>query len=302
MTGSPVFEGDVIFKDNVNITAAQKFTAAKNITLYKDKAIQVGGNSVIVANEGNLVLVAAPIAPALLAADFAATADMITVGAANITINSGNLQVPASRTLSINTVKATLGSSSKITLSANAGLSGTGKVIAGNTAITNWAVTTAPIVIEPNKISASTAAVLVGDTGSLIELNPADPTSINTNTALEISNVDVQLVTGGSVVANSGATATATITLSENARISGLLGTGSGSNDIVVGETGVDSPYEFATQTNLEVVDGVGGASGSNYLHQKDAAVGSATLGITGNGGSQTIPIDNVLPASAYGL
>jgi hypothetical protein len=295
-----VFAGDLIFKDDVTVAVGQKFTAAKNITLSKDKAIKAGANSVIVANEGDLALAVAPVV-APLGAEFAATANTITVGITDIAVGSGNLQVAALGRLGLNAVKATLGSSAKITLNATAGLNvtGTGKVIAGNTALTNWTVATAPIVIEANKISAGAAAALVGAVGSVIELNPANPTLLGVKTALEISNVDVRLVGGGSVIANSGS-ATATITLSENARISGLYGTGAGSFDIVVGGAG---PYEFATQTNLEVVDDdAGGASNSNYLKQKDVADGGATLAVTESGGlSKTITINNALPATADG-
>jgi hypothetical protein len=298
ISGEPVFAGDVIFKDHVTITAGEKITAAKNFTLYRDKTIQVGTDPVIVANDGNLVLAIAPIvAPATgLGAEFVAAANTITVGVADIAIGSGHLQVPANRVLGLNAVKATLGSSSKITLNAAAGLSGTGRLMAGHTVITNWTVADAPIVIEPNRISAETAALLVGAANSFIGLNPDE---LAINTGLEISNVDVQLATAGSISASSGPAATATITLSEGSKISGLNGTGSGSNDIVVGVDG--SPYQFATQTNLEVVDGAGGVSNNNYLHQKDAAVGSATLGVTGSGGSQTMTINNTVLATADG-
>jgi hypothetical protein len=303
-----VFSGDLIFKDDVTVVDTQKFTAAKNITLYDGKAIKVGVDSVIAA-KGNLVLAAAPIAPAIgLGAVFTASAgpNTITVGTADIAVVSGDLQVAAAASLGINAVKATLGADAKITLNPTAGLSvvGTGKLIAGNTAITNWTAAgnlLAFVTITPNAISGSGDNVaLVGAANSSIMLNPDE---FNTNTALELSNVDVRLAVDGSISANSGATATATITLSEGARISGLVGTGASSNDIVVGEPG--SPYEFATQTNLEVVDGnnsTPNGHNDNYLHQKDDAAGSATLGVTGSGGIKTLTITNAVPATANGL
>jgi hypothetical protein len=288
------FVGNVTFNDHVTITDGKRITASGNVTLYAGKEIRTISALVITplvkATGGNAVLKAGVAAITFVADD---VNDTLTIGAA-ATLSSGELVVSPNALFSLAN-PLTLASGSKLTLDHDASLAGVGGVIAGHTTITQaWkAGPTASVSFEPNKISGTSAALIGSNLASTISLNPLG--AINTNTALEINGVDIQLKDNGKVDAHTGA-ATAAITLSGGARISGLFGTAALVDGADVVATG---KYQFAAPVNLGVVDGFAGANPGNYLYQR---VSDSNATLTLQAGNRTLEIDNTTPATANGL
>ena len=285
--GTVTFGGDV----TTTVSSALTLTEDEPVTLAATKSIKVGSDIVLTAGAAGAVLTpgdGTTLTPA---------AKQLTLDAANLTLTSGALTVAAGAELAITSVSLTVEAANAtlaLTGAASNGakLTGTGKVVLGNANIIGsthgWQAVGADTSIAFSNSAA--AAVAITGTGTTPKLVAAGATvgaitlgaQGSSNAALTVTNAEIDLTTGGSILITYHSTES-TIVLKGGTATLGKLTLNSANET-----TNVTSSHYAKVGTNKAVVSGTGivvkGSADSN-----GANAGSIAGGTTAGDNDATI-------------
>ncbi|MDR3357238.1 MAG: hypothetical protein LBO04_08670 [Spirochaetaceae bacterium] len=195
--GAATFDGAATFNDDVTLSAdAAVLTLNGAVTLKSDKSVKAGSNTVLSASGADVVLTPAADG-ATLTPDTANK--KITLGAQNLTLTSGKLEVPAASTLAVDTGK---------TLTA-------GKLALG---AGSWKASGAAALIETDKLTlgSDAAAAFGNDDGTAATALIGGAAATNTFTA---TGDVVTLAQAGNALSITGAAAAAKLATGATAGI-----------------------------------------------------------------------------------